>query len=550
MAQNSSSDIKAKALGDLEAKKLPSALKKARLGAKKFPKDSDFHAIAGFVLTEMGKHKESIPYFIEASKGKPDDPQFAENLANALMQTHQVGRALAYAQQKLRQFPRNKELQRVIDEIELKTSNSREIIEHANKRLEKGPDNANLRLIRSRAYAAIGFAEQSAQDVLRAYELDPDDDHIALDLASYLHQSGKKAEALDVLSKLPLESDLREQLLYLLSSMVGADQVEDLLDKIEAVPKHEIECPYRLEFAKANLLQKRDGLAASMAQFEIANASHHATNPYSASDMEKRFARICGIFPFNGVLPVRDPDDELLPIFVVGQPRSGTTLMEMMLSSVPGITGCGELIIGQELAQPIVDAQGDLDDAAVAHFAQSFRDLMPPLPADAFAFVDKMPNDYEIVGFLLAAFPNARIINMLRDPRDVGLSTWIRMFPASGLNYASKQSSIAHSANLYRKYMAHWDNLFGDRILTVRYENLVSEPEKYSRIVADYCGFEWDASMLHPEKNKKMVQTASIDQVRDKISTKSIGGWRGVSGHLGPMIEGLDPDLWPEYSFD
>ena len=115
------------------------------------------------------------------------------------------------------------------------------------------------------------------------------------------------------------------------------------------------------------------------------------------------------------------------------------------------------------------------------------------------------------------------------------------------MRYASNLKAIAHSANMYRRYMAHWDAVFGDKILTIPYEDLVADPKTYSQKVAAFCDIGWSETMMHPEKNTKQVRTASIDQVRKKISTKSIGGWQSVSEHIQPMLEGFDPALWPEY---
>ncbi|WP_253282458.1 MULTISPECIES: tetratricopeptide repeat protein [Ruegeria] len=155
----------------LDAGKLPQALKKAQLGIKKFPKDSDYQAIAGFVLTEMKQYRKSIPHFIEASRMKPDDPQFAENLANALMQTGQILQALTYAEKKIERFPNNRELTRVIDEIQRQGENWRSIIQFTTHKLASDPNNAELLSKRARAFQSIGFVEESTRDIQRAYEL-------------------------------------------------------------------------------------------------------------------------------------------------------------------------------------------------------------------------------------------------------------------------------------------------------------------------------------------------------------------------------------------
>ncbi|WP_171207812.1 MULTISPECIES: sulfotransferase [unclassified Ruegeria] len=547
MAQQTAKSLKTKAINDLEAGKLAQALKKAQLGVKKFPKDTDYLAIAGFVLTEMQQYRKSIPYFAEAAKRKPEDPQFAENLANALMQTGQIPRALSYAEQKLKVFPDNKELVRVTDEIQLKGKNWRLIIDHATKRLQAEPDNAEMLSNRGRAYGQIAFNEHATSDIARAYELAPDVEDIAIRRATNLHQSGDKEGAKEILDRIFARNPKNAAVLYPLAESAPEDEFPVLRTAIENAIAQSEQQDSVLEFAKAILLRRSEGLDASMPQFAKANTAQHESNPYDPNLEEQTFETLCRLFPVDAPAPSSDVIQSPQPIFVIGQPRSGTTLMEMMLSSAPGIAGCGELMISGDLsAEPYQKGVPFTSEDATV-FAGEYRKLLPPIPEDTIAFVDKMPHNYQQVGFLLAAFPNARVINMLRDPRDVGLSKWIRRFPAPGMRYASNLEAIAHSANLYRKYMAHWQKGFGDRILTVPYEDLVSDPETLSRKVTDFCGIPWHEKMVQPEKNTKLVKTASIDQVRNKISTKSIGGWRAVEDHIRPMLEGFDPALWPEY---
>lgn len=547
MSNQTAKTLKVKALGDLDTGKLPQALKKAQIGAKKFPKDPDFQAIAGFVLTEMKQYKRSIPFFVEASRMKPDNAEYVENLANALMQTGQIVRALSYAEQKSEEFPTSKELVRILDEIQLKGKNWRVIVAYATKKLANDPDNVELLSKRSRAYGKIGFDEDSTRDINRAYELNPEIIPVAIQKAHNLHQNGDKTGCADILWSVLDKKPDNVSALYQLSSMIGEEQVEDMLLRVQGAIDGRENVNSELEFAKAQVISKGRGLDAALPQFALANDAQHELNPYNFELEETKLNRICGIFPVDSKLPSSELVESPVPIFVVGQPRSGTTLMEMMLSSAPDITGCGELTLGADLSHASSDDLEDFDASAARKMAENFRELMPPIPDDSTAFVDKMPHNFQRVGFLLAAFPNAKIINMLRDPRDVGLSKWIRRFPAPGMRYASNLKSIAHSANLYRRYMAYWDKIFGDRILTVPYEELVADPKTYSRKVTDFCGIEWRESMVHPEKNTGIVRTASIDQVRNKISTKSIGGWRDVADHIQPMLDGFDPELWPEY---
>ncbi len=550
MAQQTANSLKSKALSDLDTGKLPQALKKAQLGIKKHPKDADYQAIAGFVLTEMKRYKQSIPHFAEASRMKPNDAQFVENLANALMQTGQIPRALSYAEQKLERFPNNKELVRVIDEIQLKGQNWRLIIDHMTKKLEKDPDNAEVLSSRARAYKQVGFSDYSSRDISRAYEIAPEKENVALAKAADLHQSGDKEGSKTVLRSVLETNPTCAAALYQMSLMVDNDDAGDLAHAVDTAISESDHAVSVLVFAKAQLISIEDGLNAALPYFAQANAIQYDVNPYDSAFEEDRFEEFCKMFPLDAPAVTAGHSDAPTPIFVIGQPRSGTTLMEMMLSSAPDIAGCGELTIAGELSQPIIESGKPFDADAATEFAAEYRNLMPPIPEGSAAFVDKLPHNYQRLGFILSAFPNARVINMLRDPRDVGLSKWIRRFHAPGMRYASNLESIAHSANLYRRYISHWDKVFSDRILTIRYEDLVADPKTFSQQVATFCGIDWDERMMSPEKNTRQVRTASTDQVRKKISTSSIGGWREVADQIQPMLGGLDQALWPEYKFD
>ena len=260
MAQQTANSLKSKALADLETGKLPQALKKAQLGIKKHPKDADYQAIAGFVLTEMKRYKQSIPHFAEASRMKPDDAQFVENLANALMQTGQIPRALSYAEQKLERFPNNKELVRVIDEIQLKGQNWRLIIDHTTNKLEKDPDNADLLWLRARAYGEVGFSDHSSQDIARAYGIAPENEKIALSKAVDLYQTGDKEGSKTILRAVLERNKFCAAALYQMSLMVDNDHAESLARAVDTAISESDHANSVLEFAKAHLISKRDGL--------------------------------------------------------------------------------------------------------------------------------------------------------------------------------------------------------------------------------------------------------------------------------------------------
>ena len=551
MSTQSAKSLKGKAVADLQAGKTKQALKKAVVGTKKFPKDDDFHGIAGFALTELKQYKNSLVHFAEASRLNPAKVDYVENLANALLHTQQFDRALKYATRKLLDFPANAELTRVIDAVGLGDDDRKKVIDYASTRLRQEPDNIELLTGRAKAYSFLGFEDAGAEDIQRAFELTPNNPDVAFEKAASLRHAGDQTGAKRLLNALLAKDPNHVSALSMLATLVTRDEAEDVLNRVIAA-SHDIDDmeKSKLAFAEANLASKIHGLTEAMPFFAKANAQQARMQKYDPSKEACIFEKICNLFPAgSGIAPCAEDEaqSDPFPIFIVGQPRSGTTLIELILSGNPKVVGLGELKLANQLADPFIKNETRLTDGAIKDFAKEFRTLMPPLPKDTAAFVDKMPHNYQLVGFLLSAFPEARIVNMLRDPRDVALSTWTRYFPAAGLAQTCDLKAMAHAANQYRRYMAHWNTAFSNQILTVKYEDLVHEPEKTTRHASEFCKIEWHEQMLHPNKNKKHVKTLSVDQVRKAINTRSIGGWRAVETDLSPFIEALDPALWPEY---
>jgi hypothetical protein len=168
------------------------------------------------------------------------------------------------------------------------------------------------------------------------------------------------------------------------------------------------------------------------------------------------------------------------------------------------------------------------------------------MPESTRAFVDKMPANYRLIGYLATALPEARFVHLLRDPRDVALSIWRTHFPAAAMGFTADLEAIAQMANLYRRYMAHWQALFPERILDVPYAELVQDIEGWSRRLAEHCGLDWVPEMAAPEKNPGAVRTASVNQVRQGVHSRSVGAWRKHAEALAPFVAALDPALWPE----
>ena len=224
MSTQSAKSLKGKAVADLQAGKTKQALKKAVVGTKKFPKDDDFHGIAGFALTELKQYKNSLVHFAEASRLNPAKVDYVENLANALLHTQQFDRALKYATRKLLDFPANAELTRVIDAVGFGDDDRKKVIDYASTRLRQEPDNIELLTGRAKAYSFLGFEDAGAEDIQRAFELAPNNPDVAFEKAASLRQAGDQTGAKRLLNALLAKDPNHVSALSMLATLVTRDE--------------------------------------------------------------------------------------------------------------------------------------------------------------------------------------------------------------------------------------------------------------------------------------------------------------------------------------
>jgi hypothetical protein len=233
----------------------------------------------------------------------------------------------------------------------------------------------------------------------------------------------------------------------------------------------------------------------------------------------------------------RDANDSELPVFIVGMPRSGTTLAEQILASHPAVFGAGEPTFWMEAAAAYAREVngGGSARALLPTLAAGYLRLLRGLSADALRVVDKLPANFMNLGLMCAALPNARIIHMHRHPIDTCLSVYFQNFPR-GHTYANDLEDLAHHYREYRRVMAHWRRVLpAGAILDVPYEGLVEDPEAWSRTMLNFIGLPWNPRCLDFEQTRRIVLTLSKWQVRQKISKASAGRWRRYEKFLGPL---------------
>lgn len=230
------------------------------------------------------------------------------------------------------------------------------------------------------------------------------------------------------------------------------------------------------------------------------------------------------------------------PIYIVGMPRSGTTLTEQIVASHPLVAGGGERGFWERIERERAGKES-LDQAAIDSIAQACLDDLAGIKVagkQTQRVTDKMPNNFLHVGLIHAVFPNARIIHVRRHPVDNCLSIYFQNF--RGYHpYAYDLDNLAFYRREYERLMRHWREVMpADRYFEFDYEDLVADQEGMSRKLIAFCGLDWDDACLNFHENERAIKTASVWQVRQKMYTSSVERWRHYEPHIGPLMTLLE----------
>jgi len=571
-----------KIMTQLNAGQFKGAFKSAKVATRQFPKEAYFQNLAGLAQAQMGDERAAIPFFRQALKLSPGNRDVQNNLVQALISSGQNARALALLEKLLPKRPDTSHVLYLSGMARMRGGDHAGALTDLDNAVAQDPGNAaalNLRGVvhlemkqeheALADYEASLVIEPNAPDTLsnlslllgqlhradealaaaeKALEINPNHFTALENYAILLNQMGRRQEALETYERILSLYPHHAESLFELSHLHAPEDHAATMARVEAaiakMPKSSPDMGF-LAFAKASLFQEAGDIGASDKWYRKGNDAFARQRPFANDLAIAEHDDILSLFAKDTPLP-EAPVQEPVPIFILGLPRSGTTLTEQMISSHPDVYGAGELAAAGRLGRAHLDAGGPFDAEAAARFADAYRAALPPIPGGIRAFVDKMPSNYRLIGMLLAAFPNCVILHMRRDPRDVGLSMWRTYFSSPAMSFTFDQKTIALQINLYRDYMDHWQARFGARITDVDYADLVTDAEAGSKRLAKACGLPWVADMALPERNRRTVRTASVNQVRQGVHTRSVGGWRAHRDTLSELLSGIDPARWPD----
>jgi len=310
---------------------------------------------------------------------------------------------------------------------------------------------------------------------------------------------------------------------------------------------------YHLCFALGKALEDRSEFAESYGYYERGNALKRSQSKYAPEGVERNTRlqkAVCTpeFFAARQGVGCGDPD----PIFIVGLPRSGSTLIEQILASHSMVEGTMELA---DIPRMVLDLQGRVPDAENPRYPQ----ILQSLPSEDFLalgrryiadtrvyrtdrpfFVDKMPNNFRHLGLIHLILPNAKIIDTRRSAMACCFSNFKQLF-ASGQEFTYSLEDIARYYRTYDELMAHWDSVLPGRVLHVVHEDVVETLESHVRRILEFCGLPFEPACVEFYKTERSIRTASSEQVRRPIFKEGIDQWRNFEPWLGPLKDALGP---------
>jgi tetratricopeptide (TPR) repeat protein len=472
----------------------------------------------GITLRVLGRTAEAIGALRRALALRPDMAEAIGQIGWVLYDQGLLDEAIGWYERALAINPRSAALHHGIGWVLLFQGHLEEARAAFAKALELDPGNSENYVAIGRIYESQGRFEEAIAWQEKAIARQPDNAEAHYNLAMMRSSAHRKSRTRELERALALGSLTREQCVV-------------------------------SYFALGKLYDEDGDYDGAFRCFKAGNDLREEQHPYAIEEYATYVdQQIAGFSPELFAQKGLIGSESERPVFVVGLPRSGTTLVEQILASHPQVHGHGELdhfrLLVQSLperlssSQPYPECVAALDTVTAGHLAREYLARLERDAAESVRSVDKMPNNFLRLGLIALLFPRARLIHCTRDPLDTCLSCYFHDF-GPRIAFSCDLQQLAGYYCGYRRLMAHWHATLPIPILDVPYEALIGDQEQWSRKLIDFVGLPWDARCLAFYETERPVFTSSAWQVRQPIYTSSVGRWRHYAKHLRPLFSGL-----------
>ena len=510
----------------------------------------------GIVNEAMGKLENAMDCFRRAIDLDPRHGEAHNNLGTALHRNGQLDDAKRALEEAVTIDPGSARAWHNLARVSQAQGELDPAAEAVTRAIALVPGEQLFHLTRSSILRRAGDLDGSIEALRTALAQNPEDVEILNDLGVQLLVIGQLDEALTQFQR-AIDRDPRFAVAYENFSMAkrfGPEDAEQVatLEALVAAPETSEDSSIHLHFALGKMLDDMASYERAFHHYKSANELKRRTLVCDMATVREFVARTCQLLDADFICERRHLGHSTqAPVFIVGMPRSGTSLVEQVLASHPRIYGAGEIDffgrVGPGLAANLTnsseypDCLSALDRSTADAIARAYLLRVEDSMGDALRFTDKMPLNFEHLGLIALVFPNARIIHCRRDPLDICLSIYFQNFTNAN-EFAYDLGEIAAFYRQYERLMAHWMTALTGRIREVRYEDLVRGIESESRALLDYLELPWSDRCLRFHETRRPVASASRWQVRQPVYSHSMHRWKHYEAFLGELQSALAAD--------
>ncbi len=425
-------------------------------------------------------------------------------------------------------------------------------IEHARRALQLDPNDAESHCTLSAAIGVEGMWKEALEHTDQAIALNPDETRYLVQKAGLLQRMGRNEEAFELVQpmisgKQRINTDALQIYITLAKRFDHTKEADKLINDVINRDTLPDAVRMSLSFIAGAFYDSIGEYDKAFTLFDTAN--HLKPLKYDCSKVEELFDRYINTFDAESLkkIPSASHGSDK-PIFIIGMPRSGTSLVEKIIASHPQVFGAGELTEIRNLCEslpqrletetPFPECATTLSQAQMDTLAAAYLEFIDGLNDTGLAHVtDKMPQNFVFLGMISKLFPEAKIIHCMRNPIDTSLSCYFQNFGAAGLEFSYDLKNMVHYYHQYLRIMEHWEKVLPGRLYHLSYEQLTANSTEEIPKLIEFCGLEWDEACLSPHKSKLVTKTASFDQVRKPIYQSSRERWRHYEKHIKPLLD-------------